>query len=77
MKKVWSLQFAQERTRDVIGDDYQYSWKTDVNMVVTESGPVPFVESGSEAIELMTKTEQCFESDDDEKMISFEVSHVA
>ncbi len=46
-------------------------------MVVTESGPVPFVESGSEAIELMTKTEQCFESDDDEKMISFEVSHVA
>lgn len=77
MKKVWSLQFVQERGGGVIDDDYQYSWKTDVNMIATESGLVPFVESGNYALELMTKTEQCFESDDDEKMISFGVTHVA
>ena len=77
MKKVWSLQFAQERDREVMGDSYQYSWEKDVNMIATKSGLVPFVDSGSKALELMTKTEQSFESDDDEKMISFEVTHVA
>ena len=77
MKEVWSLQFVQDRTKESDYITYKYSSENDVNMVETESGLVPLIESGSEVLDLMTKTEQCFESDDDNIMIPFDVAHIA
>ena len=77
MKKIWSLQFVQERSKETSDVAYEYSWEKDINIISSAQGTVPFVESGNEALELMTKTEQCFEADDDSIMISFEVAHVA
>lgn len=77
MKKIWSLQFAQERSEGSMGAAFRYSCENDVNIIDTDSGSVPFIEHGGESLELMTKTEQCFESDDDNIMISFEVAQIA
>ncbi len=70
-KRPLIFDYMAERKCDALDlqKKYIYSSQEDMNLLCTDDGHTPFIESSRAEVELMTKTEQICESDDDDDFI--------
>ena len=65
MNRPLILDFAKKRSESAAKVPYRYDKKRDLNTVILNGEQIPFITSGLSTLELLTKTEQSRESDDD------------